>query len=140
MFNDQWQAADQLKQVVRTIMLSSEFKDVGTWSDKTKRPFELIAGTLAVVAVSISTWCGQRLLVTGQQICSTGGISSSASTLYRMMSETGQLPFSWVTPDGFPDTQAGLARKHTVDDVLACTEYLFLDWVPKTRPTRAELV
>ena len=43
-FVAQKNASDQLKQVVRTILLSDEFKS--TWADKVKRPFEWIVGFL----------------------------------------------------------------------------------------------
>jgi uncharacterized protein (DUF1800 family) len=103
-FNDQWQAADQLKQVVRTILLSSEFKDANNWGEKTKRPFELVAGAMRscggpakkLVRPDFTDW--QANLLNGEHF-------KFSLDLYWMFSDTGQIPFSWTTPDGFPDTR-----------------------------------
>ncbi|HET8647745.1 MAG TPA: DUF1800 domain-containing protein, partial [Vicinamibacteria bacterium] len=43
-FYDQRQAPDQLRQVVRAILLSAEFR--ATWGAKVKRPFEVVASAL----------------------------------------------------------------------------------------------
>ena len=43
-FRAEAEAPDQIAQVVRTIVLSEEFRT--TWGEKTKRPFEILAGAL----------------------------------------------------------------------------------------------
>lgn len=105
-FNDQWQAPDQLKQVVRTIILSDEFKDAASWDGKTKKPFELMAGaarscggfTEKIVRPDpFGNWNANVLL---------GKHYKFSQDLYWMMSSTGNLPYTWVTPDGFPDSKA----------------------------------
>lgn len=105
-FNDQWQAPDQLKQVVRTIILSNEFKDAANWGGKTKKPFELMAGaarscggfTEKIVRPDpFGNWNANVLL---------GKHYKFSQDLYWMMSSTGNLPYTWVTPDGFPDSKA----------------------------------
>ncbi len=102
-FNDQWQAADQLKQVVRTIILSTEFKDAANWGAKTKRPFEIIAGA--------ARSCGgldQHLVRPDEwsdwiENYRDGQNFQFSLDIFYRMTETGGMPFSWVTPDGFPD-------------------------------------
>ncbi len=47
-FIDNVSSPDQLKQVVRTILLSTEFR--ATWGEKVKRPFEAVAGALRATA------------------------------------------------------------------------------------------
>ena len=44
LFTAQWQAPDQIRQVVRHIVLSNEFRT--TWGEKVKRPFEIAAAAL----------------------------------------------------------------------------------------------
>jgi uncharacterized protein (DUF1800 family) len=109
-FNDQWQAADQLKQVVRAIVLSDEFKDAGTWGGKTKKPFELMAGAVRssggftekiVMPDPFGDWSANLL---------NGENYKSSQDLYWMMSR--EPPHTWVTPTVFPQ-QARLVGKHT---------------------------
>jgi len=104
-FNDQWQAADQLKQVVRTIILSTEFKDAANWGEKTKRPFEIIAGA--------ARSCGgldQHLVRPDEwndwiENMRDGRDFQFSINLFYRLTETGGMPFSWITPDGFPDSK-----------------------------------
>ncbi|MDX2417780.1 MAG: DUF1800 domain-containing protein, partial [Xanthomonadales bacterium] len=99
-FNDQWQAADQLKQVVRTIILSPEFKDAANWGQKTKKPFELVIGsarscggfTSQLVRPDMSDWQANMLL---------GEHFAFSQDMYWQLGNTGNQPFSWATPDGF---------------------------------------
>jgi hypothetical protein len=104
-FNNLWQAPDQLKQVVRTILLSNEFKDAGTWGGKTKRPFELVAGAMRscggpaqklVRPTPFSDWAANLL---------NGENFKFSQDLWWMMDDSGGIPFGWTTPDGFPDTK-----------------------------------
>src|SRR5687768_8204524 len=47
-FHDQRAASDQLRQVVRAILLSAEFK--ATWGAKVKRPFEVVTSAMRAAA------------------------------------------------------------------------------------------
>jgi uncharacterized protein (DUF1800 family) len=84
-FAEQKDAPDQLAQVVRTILLSDEFKT--TWGAKVKRPFELVVGALRAGGAEISF---------SQAAPETG----SFLWLYY---NTGQELFSWPAPNGYPD-------------------------------------
>ena len=79
--------ADQLKQVVRTILLSPEF--LTTWGEKIKRPFE--------VAVSAMRAADAQF---------TFALSENAtdSMLWRY-DQAGQPLFSWRAPNGYPDVR-----------------------------------
>lgn len=74
-------APDQLKQVVRTILLSEGFRT--SWGGKVKRPFELVASVMRATAVE---W-------------TPGG---SFDWYYRAL---GQDLFHWPAPNGYPDVK-----------------------------------
>jgi uncharacterized protein (DUF1800 family) len=78
-FHSQRAASDQLKQVVRTILLSSEFST--TWGEKIKRPFEYTVSLLRASDANFA-W------------------SDSFRYRYEAM---GQALFNWRPPDGYPD-------------------------------------
>lgn len=81
-------APGQLARVVRTILLSEEF--AATWGAKVKRPFELVAGAMRAMnpdftmdlAVDMTWW------------------------ILWVFSETGQGPFEWRPPTGYPDVRS----------------------------------
>ena len=103
-FNDQWQAADQLKQVVKTIILSDEFKDIANWGAKTKKPYELIAGTLRSCG-GITEKLARPDMSDYQTNLIRGKDFAYSQTLHWMLGDTGNRLFSWATPDGFPDSR-----------------------------------
>ncbi len=78
-FHDQYLAPDQLKQVVRTILLSDAF--MNTWGDKVKRPFEVAAGMLRGL---------------------NANFFPSDDFLWNYQS-MGQPLFDHIPPDGYPD-------------------------------------
>ena len=78
-FHSQRNAPDQLKQVVRTILLSPEFSS--TWGAKIKRPFEYVVSLLRASNANYA-W------------------SDTFRWRYEAM---GQAMFNWRPPDGYPD-------------------------------------
>ena len=73
-------AADQLRQVVRTILLSEEFRT--TWGQKIKRPFEYAMSLLRAANADFTP----------------------ADNSFRWMyGNMGQELFSWSPPNGYPD-------------------------------------
>ncbi len=84
----QWQAPDQIAQVMRHILNSSAFKT--TWGEKTKRPWEALMQAFRATSADITpkprtgTW-------------------NSYSELTSLFQQTGHGPFRWPTPDGYPD-------------------------------------
>ncbi len=91
-FTDQWQASDQLKQVIETILLSPEF--LGTWGEKVKRPFEVAASALRAAGADFTLRMND---------------SDTNSFLWRY-DDTGQELFNWPAPNGFPDVRGAWAR------------------------------
>jgi len=91
-FTAQWQAPDQLRQVVETILLAPEF--LGTWGEKVKRPFEIAASALRAGGADFT-------LKTDD--------GDTNSFLWRF-DDTGQELFSWPAPNGFPDVREAWMR------------------------------
>ncbi len=87
-------APDQLAQVVRSILLSSEFRS--TWGGKVKRPFEVILSFLRALGTDLN------LLSRSHPDFGDDPVSTGIKFL---MPQTGNAPFAWQTPDGYPDTQ-----------------------------------
>ncbi len=79
LFTSQYQAPDQIRQVVRLLLLSNAFAT--TWGDKLKRPFEILAGTLRALSADIKA------------------AQPTVGKLWQM----GQPLFGRVPPDGYPD-------------------------------------
>jgi uncharacterized protein (DUF1800 family) len=84
-FYAQRNAPDQLKQVVRTILRSSEFRS--TWGQKIKRPFEYTVSVLRATNANYA-W------------------GDSFRWRYENMA---QALFSWRPPDGYPDKKEAWA-------------------------------
>lgn len=87
-FRAQKNAPDQLKQVVRHILLSAEFRT--TWGHKIKRPFEVAVSALRAT--------------NGDMPFSLSHGDSNAFMYY--FNPMGQQLFRWSTPDGYPDYQS----------------------------------
>lgn len=84
-FTANWQAADQIPRVIKSIVLSPQF--LTTWGDKVKRPFE--------IAVSAFRGAGFDLPFK---------IDDNATDWFRWSYyQTGQPLFGWHAPNGYPD-------------------------------------
>ena len=84
-FHDNWQAPDQLKLVVRHILLSEDFRN--TWGEKIKRPFETVVSAMRACEADVTLKFGDDF---------------SDSFRWRF-DNTGHYPYSWGPPDGYPD-------------------------------------
>ncbi|WP_456414877.1 DUF1800 domain-containing protein [Thiolapillus sp.] len=89
-FYDARHDPDQLEQTYRTLLLSDEFKDTSTWGSKLKRPFEVVVSALRA--------CDGNFTVRPDDT------ESRYLTYY--MQRTGQRPFYWRGPDGYPDKRS----------------------------------
>ncbi len=85
-------ASDQIKQVVRFIVLSNEFKT--TWGEKIKRPFE--------VAVSALRAGNANFRFT----LADDADGDDVNTLHWLYNQGGQALFSYHPPNGYPDVRA----------------------------------
>ena len=86
-FTTQWQAADQIKQVLETILLSDEFKS--TWGEKLKRPFEIAVSALRAGNANFNLKMDDY---------------DTNDFLWRYYG-TGQWPYGWPAPNGYPDVR-----------------------------------
>ncbi len=85
-FTSQAAAADQLAQVVRTILLSPAF--LATWGDKVKRPFEIATSALRAGDADFPFVIDDE----------------DTDTFRWLYYNTGQNLFSWHPPNGYPDS------------------------------------
>ncbi|MEM9557635.1 MAG: DUF1800 domain-containing protein [Acidobacteriota bacterium] len=86
-FTAQVDAPDQLRQVVRTIVLHPSFRT--TWGDKVRRPFEVAVGMLRATRGDLPF---ERF--------------DPATDWFRWMYyQTGQPRFEWHPPNGYPDVK-----------------------------------
>jgi|CXWL01.1.fsa_nt_gi uncharacterized protein (DUF1800 family) len=103
LFTAQWQAPDQLKQVVEAILLSAEFKS--TWGAKIKRPIEM---TVSAMRAGSPNWLFGY---------STPGnpptVEADTSSLLSRQSRTGHNLFARVPPDGHPDVEGAWSGTNT---------------------------
>lgn len=91
-FTDHWQAPDQLRRVVETILLSPEFRT--TWGEKIKRPFDIAVSALRAVPSTFVPLMDH---------------SPTRSFLSRY-DEAGQPLFKWPAPNGYPDVRDAWKR------------------------------
>ncbi len=89
-FTAQWQAADQIRQVVRHIVLSNEFQT--TWGEKVKRPFEIAASALRAGGADFPF----TVLAADED---------AVNSFHWFYEAGGQALFSWHPPNGYPDVR-----------------------------------
>jgi len=91
LFTAQWQAPDQIRQVVRHIVLSNEFQ--ATWGEKIKRPFEIAASALRAGGADFpfTTFLADE---------------DAVNSFHWYFEAGGQALFSWHPPNGYPDMRA----------------------------------
>ncbi|MEO8274771.1 MAG: DUF1800 domain-containing protein [Thermoanaerobaculia bacterium] len=90
LFTAQWQAADQIRQVVRHIVLSNEFQT--TWGEKVRRPFEIAAAALRAGGADFPF----TLFVADED---------AVGTFHWFYEAGGQPLFAWHPPNGYPDVR-----------------------------------
>lgn len=103
-FHAERNAPDQLRKVVRTILLSDEFRT--TWGQKIKRPFEYIVSLLRATSADFA-WGG---------------------TFDWLYDALGQPPFGWRPPNGYPDMKENWATTMPMLQRWRMTNYLMNWW------------
>ncbi len=102
---------DQIKQVLKAILTSEEFKQNA--GQKSKRPFELLISTFRALQMDLQP----------------------NQTLVYLFAQTGQTPFMWATPTGHPDVAT---YWHTPNLLLSRWNVLMSllgeDWHKITKP------
>jgi uncharacterized protein (DUF1800 family) len=105
-------APDQLKQVVRTILLSAEFK--GTWGQKMKRPFEFLVSYFRATNATLPV----------DEIVADPNGGNYWSSFFWNIGASGHKLFEWATPTGHPDRASywastnGMLRRWNLPYVL----------------------
>jgi uncharacterized protein (DUF1800 family) len=91
LFHAQWQAPDQLKQVVALILQSSEFKT--SWGTKMKRPAMSVVSALRATGANFTP------------VPDNTATYTPTEELIGRLQATGQRLFYWPAPNGYPDNQ-----------------------------------
>ena len=105
-----WQAADQIKLAMEVLLKSSEFLD--TWAEKIKRPLERAISSMRQIEYSFNY----------------DPTSSLSRSHYWSFRNSGQSPFQWTSPNGYPDTkQDWLGASSTM------STWRFIQWISRLR-------
>ncbi|MCB1560620.1 MAG: DUF1800 domain-containing protein [Xanthomonadales bacterium] len=83
-----WQSPDQITRVLRHILNSAAFRE--TWGEKVKRPWEALAHAMRATETEI-------------QPIPYPSVWEPYGNLYSLLQQSGNRPFRWPTPDGYPD-------------------------------------
>ena len=102
-------AANQLEMVYQTLFLSAEFKDPNNFNKKLKRPFESIVGSMRAA---------------GSDFMPKQNDSDTNSIVTYYLQRSGQRPFIWPSPDGFPDEKEFWSGGTTLVYIMR-----FYDWM-----------
>ncbi len=99
-FGEHWQAPDQLRRVVRHILLSSEFRD--RFDGKMARPFQIVAASLRTLNADFTpVWDNTATWTTSEEFTSR-------------LQGTGHRPFYWAAPNGYPDRSEAWSSSGTL--------------------------
>ncbi len=113
-FRTQISAPDQLAQMLRTILLSTEFKT--TWGGGMRRPYEMM----------VSAMRGLGTQFTPKPDDTPNWTATERMTAY--LGQAGHRNFNWTPPNGYPDVQAAWAST----GALAMSMKL-LAWLPEMK-------
>lgn len=90
LFQNTWQAPDQIQQVIGAILLSSEFKS--SWGSKMKRPFNALTGALRATGANFTP-----------TLATYGTDWPTKDEINSRLQQAGQRKFFWPAPNGYPD-------------------------------------
>lgn len=108
--HNNWQANDQIKQAMEVLLKSPEF--LNTWGEKIKRPFEK---TIAVMRqIEYSFPFNPREEHSGWH--------------HWGFQDSGQPPFGWTSPNGYPDTKA-----HWLGASSNMSTWKYIQWISRFR-------
>ncbi len=101
---------DQIKQAMEVLLKSTEF--LNTWSEKVKRPFEKSVSVMRQIGFSY-----------------TFNPNQNDTNIHRwVFSDSGGYPFSWSSPNGYPDTKA-----HWLGSSTQMMTWRYIQWFCKER-------
>jgi uncharacterized protein (DUF1800 family) len=84
-------APDQMKKVIRTILLSNEFKS--TWGQKMKRPFDFLVAYFRATSATLPV----------DEMLADPNAGGYWGSFFYNIGATGHKLFEWATPTGYPD-------------------------------------
>ncbi len=108
-FRANWQSPNQIALTLRHILLSNAF--INSWGQKNRRPFELAAATLRALG---SDWTARVA-------------DAKSDELFWRMSFTGNLPYEWPAPNGYPDTGVAWSGSNSY-----AMSWKLLNWISET--------
>lgn len=105
-----WDQPDQIKQAMEILLKSSEF--LNTWGEKVKRPFEKSVSVMRQIGFSYSF----------------NPTQSDTGTHRWLFNDSGGYPFSWTSPNGYPDT-----KSHWLGSSTQMMTWRYIQWFSKER-------
>jgi len=102
-------APNQLEKVYETLFLSAEFMDPNNFDSKLKRPFELVVSAMRAV---------------GSDFMPKPNDSHTNTLVTYYMHRSGQRPFYWPAPDGYPDKKEHWSGGTVLIYVMRCFDWL----------------
>ena len=105
-----WQAPDQIKLAMETLLKSSEF--LNTWAEKIKRPFERAASAMRQMGFTYDF----------------DPTKEHSSWMFWEFRNTGQNLFYWTSPNGYPDTKAAWLGASSI-----MSTWRFMQWMARFR-------
>lgn len=105
-----WQAPDQIKLAMEVLLKSPEF--LNTWGEKIKRPFEKTIAAMRQIEYSFPF--DPRMTHSGWH--------------YWNFRNSGQPPFSWTSPNGYPDT-----KSHWLSASSNMFTWKYIQWICRFR-------
>ena len=101
LFTSLWQDPAQIREVMRHILLSVEFRSV--WGEKIKRPFEIAVSAMRAGAIDFRFY---QQVPYPEDWTSWHPDFDDTATLHWMFEGAGQELFGWHPPNGHPDVRA----------------------------------
>lgn len=105
-----WDQPDQIKTAMEILLKSSEF--FNTWGEKVKRPFEKAIAVMRQIEFNY-----------------TFNPSENYTNTHRwVFNDSGGYPFSWTSPNGYPDT-----KSHWLGSSTQMMTWRYIQWFCKER-------
>jgi len=105
-----WQAPDQIKLAMETLLKSPEF--MNTWGEKIKRPFERTVASMRQMGFTYDF----------------DPTNEHSSWMFWEFRNTGQNLFHWTSPNGYPDTKAAWLSASSI-----MSTWRFMQWMARFR-------
>lgn len=105
-----WTAPDQIKQAFEVLLKSDEF--LNTWGEKIKRPFERSVSAMRGIGFNYHF----------------NPTDSETNTHRWIFSESGGYPFSWTSPNGYPDVKA-----HWLGSSSQMMTWRYIQWLSQDK-------